>query len=43
MSGCIIRLRHKPDRGSAHAMISGKNNQYFNPSNAASSLGFCNL
>src|SRR4051794_31593743 len=39
----LLRLRHKPNGGQAHAVISGKNSQTFNLSNAASSLGVCNL
>ena len=39
----LVRLRHKPNRDPAHAVISGKNFQSFNLSNAASSLGFRSL
>jgi hypothetical protein len=39
----LVRLRHKPNGNPAHAVISGKNSQPFNPLNAASLLGFCNL
>jgi hypothetical protein len=39
----LVRLRHKPNGNPAHAVISGNNSQSFNPLNAASLLGFCNL
>jgi hypothetical protein len=39
----LVRLRHKPNGDPADAVISGKNSQSFNLSNAASLLGFCDL
>jgi hypothetical protein len=36
----IVRLRHKPNGGPAHAAFSGKNSRYSTPSNAAPLLGF---